>query len=115
MVLPIQTLSGPLSTPAFGSGLTVTTRVTVAIPHVLLTVYVIVLVPAVTPVTTPLELPTVAFAFAALHVPPGIVLVSVIDDPTQTAESPPIVPAAGSVLIVTMYVELATPHAPLTV
>jgi hypothetical protein len=52
-------------------------------------------VPAPTPVTTPDVLPTVANPVLLLvHIPPGTVLVRVVDAPWQTDVAPPI--AAGN-------------------
>lgn len=60
-------------------------------------------VPFDTPHITPLELPIVATAgLLLLHVPPVLVLVSVVQSPLHTLSEPPI--AAGSVFTVTTAV-----------
>ena len=56
--------------------------------------------PGATPVTFPVEI-TVAIAVELLaHVPPVILLLKLMKEPTQTAEAPLMVPAAGSGLTV---------------
>ena len=89
------------ATPVIGArveGLTVTSRVTEQPP---LTAYVIVVIPAALPLTTPV-VPTVAIAvLLLLHVPPAVVLASVVDRPGVTV-AVPVMPA--SVLMVTIAV-----------
>jgi hypothetical protein len=93
-VLPVHTDDGPLI--AAGAVFTVTVAVaTQPVPSV----YVMVTVPAVTPVTTP-EVLIDAFVLLLLHVPPVVVLVSVVVLPSQTVSVPVIVP--GSALMVTV-------------
>lgn len=54
--------------------------------------------PAATPVTLP-EVLTVATAVELLlHVPPVMLLLKLMKEPTHTAEAPVIVPASGSAL-----------------
>ena len=55
--------------------------------------------PATMPVTIPVPAPMVAVPPVMLHVMPGVISVSVIVEPTHTADGPPI--AAGSGLTVT--------------
>ena len=51
--------------------------------------------PEATPVTTPVAIPTVATTEVELvHVPPGVLLVSVMVLPSQTADGPDIGPWA---------------------
>lgn len=66
-------------------------------------VYDITAVPAATPVTTPVEMPTVATPVLPLvHMPPPVVLVSVVAPPTQARAVPLI--EAGLPLIVAIVV-----------
>jgi hypothetical protein len=71
-------------------------------------------VPAVTPVTTP-PVETVADELLADHVPPPVVLVSVIVEPTLTAFAPVIVPALGNELTVIDLVVVAVPQLLVTI
>ena len=87
---------------AAGSGTTVTTAV--ATQPVLATVYAIVSIPAVIPFTTPVEPPIVAFPLDADHVPPEVVSVNVVEDPTHVPRTPPI--AFGSGFTVTTVVAI---------
>jgi len=63
--------------------------------------------PAVAPVTMPEELPTVAFPLLAVHVPPPILLLNVVDAPTHTLFWP--VFADGVWFTVTIVVEIQPP------
>lgn len=60
--------------------------------------------PAVTPFTMPVVEPTVAFVLVELHVPPGVVFVSVILEPSHTLKGPPISAGSGFTVIVVMAV-----------
>ncbi len=62
--------------------------------------YVIVTAPAVTPFTMPVVEPTVALPLLALQLPPGVALVKVIEEPSQTAEGPVIAAGNGLTVIV---------------
>lgn len=97
IVDPVQTLAGPLIVPAVGAAVIVTAVVADAVPQLLVTVYVIVAVPADTPLTTPVALLMLAIVGELLlHVPPLVVLVSVVVAPTHAVVVPLIVPANGS-------------------
>lgn len=70
--------------------------------------------PGATPVTLPEEI-TVAIAVELLaHVPPLILLLKLMKEPTQTAEGPLIVPAEGSGLTVIFADADAVPQPVLT-
>ena len=94
-----QNVPPPEAVTAAGAAVTETTFV--AKQPVELRVYVIVVVPVAMPPSTPVVLSIVPFAVALLlHVPPAVVLVSVVVALTQTALAPPI--AAGLGLMVTV-------------
>ncbi len=85
---------------AYGSGLTV---IVFALKQPVLIVYLITDVPALIPVTIPEDDPIVATPVLVLvQVPPIVVLLAVIDNPTQTLAGPVIV--AGSGFTVTIVV-----------
>lgn len=84
VVSPGHTLSVPLM--AAGKGFTVTT---VVVMQPVANVYVITAVPAAMPVTTPVDGATVATSrLPLLHVPPGMVLLSVVVAPSHTLATP---------------------------
>jgi hypothetical protein len=84
IVLPAHTTDEPVIVPALGSGLTVTTAVTL-IP---LTVYEITAVPPDTPLTTPV-LPAVAtVVLPLLQLPPLAALLRLVLLPTHTVSVP---------------------------
>jgi hypothetical protein len=105
---PAHTVDKPVITPALGNAFIVTAFVAVAVPHPLVTAYIIVSMPGVTPVTTPPD--TIAVALLALHVPPEAASVNVIDEPIHTPDAPAIVPALGSGLIVTAFDVVVVPQ-----
>jgi hypothetical protein len=95
----------------------VTVTVVVAVdalhPPVAAIVYVITVVPVDTVVTIPVFASIVATAgVALLHVPPGVVLVSVVLDPKQTAVVPPIADAICCCVTVTVVVAVDVLHPP---
>jgi hypothetical protein len=106
---PRHTLSAPVILPAFGNAFTVTVFVAVAVPHALVTMYLIVSAPAVTPVTKP-PLETVARALLLLQAPPVATSVNNIAVPTHTFEGPVILPAFGNILTVIAFVAVVVPH-----
>ena len=69
--------------------------------------------PAETPVTMPLK--TVALVLLALQIPPALLSVSVIDEPTHTADGPEMLSAIAVVSIVTAFDAVAVPHKFVTV
>jgi hypothetical protein len=89
--------------PDIDAGLAFTVTGMVALQPVPVMEYFIVATPAVTPVTMPLDEPTVAAPDSELHVPPGVVSVSVVVAPWHTTGVPPT--AAGVVFTVTAFVE----------
>jgi hypothetical protein len=97
-----QTVEEPEIALTDGRAFMVISFVAVAVPHDVVTVYVIVQVPGETPLTTPPD--TVALAFDALHVPPGTLAVRVIVVPAHTEEGPDILPADARGLTVTTAV-----------
>jgi hypothetical protein len=95
----------------------VTVTVVVAVdalhPPVAAIVYVISVVPVDTVVTTPLFASIVATdPLALLHVPPLVVLVSVVFDPKHTAVVPPIADAVCCCVTVTVVVAVDALHPP---
>jgi hypothetical protein len=100
VVAPIHTLLVPVMVDTVA--LTVNIIVATAVPQPLLKVYLIVSIPAVRPLTVPLK--TVACELLALHVPPLIPLVNVIEAPTFTTDVPVIVPALGDGLTATVTI-----------
>ena len=98
--IPTHTLVEPVM--AAGNGLTVSVATA---KQPVAKRYVIIDVPCETPETTPDKEPTVATpVWLLIHVPPGVVLVRINDDPTQTGETPPM--AAGTGLTVKVTVRL---------
>lgn len=97
---PTHTVAVPAI--AVGSAFTVTMRVST---HPVPVVYVIVAVPALMPATAPSVAPTVAVvASLLLHVPPVVVLLKVVTEPSQTLAVP--VMPAGIAITVTVAVVL---------
>ena len=91
VVAPTQTLSVP-----FMAAVAAFTVTCVILEQPAPIAYVTLVVPTATPVTMPVEMPTVAFVGALLtHVPPVVVLESVIVWPTQTTFSPRLAESAG--------------------
>jgi hypothetical protein len=99
---PTQTLERPVILPAFTDEFTVIVLVAVAVPHKLVTVYMMVSIPAETPVTIPPA--TVALAFVLLHIPPVTVSVKVMSEPIHTLDEPFIMPAFDIAFTVTVLV-----------
>ena len=66
--------------------------------------------PSATPVTIPVVPMVAASVLVLLHVPPEVVLVSVIVLPAQTDEAPPIVPTPTAGLMVSACVVEARPQ-----
>ena len=81
------------------------------------TVYVIVVVPEATPVTTPVLASTVATpVLLDVHTPPVVALLNAVVDPTHTSVVPLIAATTGIGLTVTVVVtELTHPLASVTV
>ena len=105
VVAPAVTVAAPVIDPAAGIGLTVTARVTDAVP----TVYFIVAVPGKTPVTTP-EVLTVATVVAwLLQLPPVVASLSEVVAPAHTVAVPVIAPTAAAVTVIALEV-VAVPH-----
>ena len=113
-VAPGQTLDGPLMLPAYGDPFTDIGHDATAVPHPLVTEYLIVSRPVITPVTAP-PIPTVALVFELLHVPPVVASVRVMVDPAHTPAGPLMLPALGALLTATLHVADAVPQLPLTV
>lgn len=75
-----------------------------------------VVLPAATPVTTPVLASIVATAVVPLlQVPPAILLLSIMVEPTQTEEAPLMVPAFGTGLTVMFADAVADPQTLVTV
>lgn len=110
VVVPGHKLGTPDRVPACGSGLTVSGNVAKAVPHVLVTVYMIFTEPAVAPPTLPTASTVALVVLLLLHTPPGAALLSDIVDASHTAVGPVIVPANGSGLTVTAWVAVSVPQ-----
>ena len=111
---PTQTADGPDIVPALGIGFTVTIALADKVPQLLVTEYWIVSIPCESPVTRP-ELVTNAWLFVAFHDPPVAEEVSVMDAPTQTEESPLMVPVPVDGLMVISILEDAVPQPLVTI
>ena len=103
---PTHTLDGPVIVPASGNGFIVIIFVAVAVPHELVTIYLIVCVPAEAPVTTP-DPETVAVALLLLHTPPVTASDKLMEKPAHTLEGPVIVPAPDAGFTVIIFVAVA--------
>lgn len=112
LVKPLQILSVPvIGATAVGVPFTLTNFVALAVPQLLVTVYVIVAEPADAPVTTPVADPIVAWALLLLHVPPDDVSVNVAVPPTHITDGPPIGAADTELTVTAVLVEVTT-HGP---
>ena len=104
VVAPAQMPSAPVM--AGGAALTVTSAVAMS-PD---TLYVMVAVPAAMPVTMPVA-DTVAFAaLLLLHVPPVVLSLKEVVEPTHTASVPNIPGVLEAALTVTFFVATAVPQ-----
>ncbi len=108
VVCPSHTALAP--TIGAGAGVTVTTNVEV---HPALSEYVIVVVPGAgvedIPPTMPVDVPTVPMEGVLLdHEPPGVLLVSIIVEPTHTLVGPTIGAAADTTVIIMVTAQPAT-------
>jgi hypothetical protein len=105
---PMHTALEPDMTATVDKAFTVILFVTLALQlFEFVTVYVIVAEPADTPVTSPVVSSTVAFALLLVHLPPVVVFVSVIFEPTHTAIEPDILATVGKAFTVMLLVTLA--------
>jgi hypothetical protein len=95
--------------PEVGNEAIVTIFIAQAVPQLLLTEYDTGSVPALIPVTRPVPL-TVALPLPALHVPPAVRSVSVIEVPVHRLSGPVIMPASGNGLIVIAALVLTLPQ-----
>jgi hypothetical protein len=103
MVDPTATAVGPLSVPAFGIAITVTTAL--ALQPVAVSVNDILTVPMDTPVTTPVADPTLAMPVELLaQVPLPVVSDNVMAEPVHTVSGPRI--GEGLAITVTTAVEI---------
>lgn len=94
---PAHTAEAPFTTPAFGTGFTVTIVETELFAQSDDTLYVIVAVPVPMPKTIPLASTIAAAGLLLLHDPPGVpLLVKLIVEPAHTADGPLIVPALAT-------------------
>ena len=104
---PTHTFDRPVIVPGSDDMFTVIVIVAVAVPHVLVTTYLIISEPAETPVTMPEEEPTVATAvLLLLHTPPVTLSDKVMVEPIHTPERPVIVPAFGDGFTVRVLVAI---------
>lgn len=110
VVAPWQTDVAPDNVPATGSGLTVMSAVSTAVPHELVTVYDMIAAPPATPATTPDVLTEAMVAALLLHVPPLEVVLKAVVAPWHTAVAPLTTPALGIGFTVIERVESAVPQ-----
>ena len=99
-----QTVEGPVMPPAKGCGLTVNGYTATAVPHPLVTVYLIVSDPADIPVTTPADEIVSTAGVSVLQLPPEAVSASVAGKPAHTVVAPVMEPANGNGLTPTIAV-----------
>ena len=102
---PVHTAAPPLIVPAFKTGFTVMDADWVAVPQVVVAVYVIIAFPAAMPVTRPVAAFTVATAgllLLQLPVPVAPEIVNGVDKPAHTVDAPVIVPAFAVAFTVTL-------------
>jgi len=108
---PAQTDDGPEIMPAIGGAVTDTVVVDIAVPQLLVKVYVIIAVPADAPAATPVIEPMEATdGLPLIHVPPDNELMNVVSDATHIAAGPVMVPAVAVVVIVIVLVANAIPQ-----
>lgn len=110
VVEPAVNEAVPVIDPTLAEEFTVTAFVAVAVPQLLLTVYVILAVPLDTPVTTPVLLTMAMPVVELLHVPPPTLFVNVVVLPGHTVLAPVIVPGLTVELTVTVFVAVAVPQ-----
>jgi hypothetical protein len=111
LVLAAQMVAVPEIVPAEGEDTTLITLVAVAVPHVPVTVYVIVAVPVALPLTTPAAVTEATAAFELAHVPPVTVLLNVVVPARQTVVAPESVPAVVAAFTVIVLVAVPVPQA----
>jgi hypothetical protein len=104
-----HTIEGPLITPAESDGLIVMALVAVALPQLLVTVYLTVSGPTVLAITTPPP-DMVAFVLDMLHTPPPTDAVYVAGVPMHTVAAPVTVPALGAGFTLSSKVVAAVPQ-----
>ena len=107
---PAQTTAIPVTVPALGDVLTVTTCVAAAVPQLLLTVYDIVVLPARIPLTTPVALTVPTEGVTLLQIPPAAASVKAVFAPAQTRAVPVIVPGLGNGFTVTTFDAASVPQ-----
>jgi len=110
----LHTVPEPLIVVTVGSVPMVMTALAVALPQLVVTVYLMVSSPGTTPVTTPPAL-MVALPLLALHTPPEVALLKVMVAPVHTVIAPVIALTVGGPMIVIVFVAVAVPQLLLTV
>src|SRR5437763_1265954 len=88
---PMHVVDAPVIIPASGCGLIAMPCFAIAVPHILVTEYLIVSTPCNIPVTTPPE--TVAAVLSELHIPPPMASDITMVFPMHTLPVPDIMPA----------------------
>ena len=109
VVLPAHTTAVPERVPAEVGVPTLITKSATAVPHILLTVYIMVSRPEAIPPTTPV-LSTRALPLLALQVPPLMASVRGVPALIHTLDEPVMVPASGSGLMVMLLIADAVPQ-----
>ena len=107
MELVIVTAAGPDIAATGATVLTVIALVTIVVPQLFVTLYVIFTAPAATPLTTPVDAFTVAIDVDELvHVPPAVEFVRVVVAPVHTVDDPPIAANDGAPLFTVIVIVL---------
>jgi hypothetical protein len=95
VVEPMHKLVEPDTVPALTVADIVIGKVTIDVPHALVTVYEMIEVPSATPVTNPDDDETEALVLLLVHTPPVVASVNSDGEPTQRTEDPTMAAAAG--------------------
>ena len=101
-VAPIHTVGVPVIGLTDGTVLTVTTTNAAEVPHVLVTVYDMVVVPVVTLDTTPVPDMVATAGVVLLHTPPGVASDKGIVPPRHSGPTPAIGATTGTAFTVAM-------------
>jgi hypothetical protein len=110
-VSPWHTLSAPVMLPTVGNGNTLNMKVLLSAPQLLVTLYLIVVVPADTALTVPVLLTVATLVTLLVQVPPAEPeALSEIVPPTQVLSVPVMLPALGKGFIVMYAVAVSAPQ-----
>ena len=108
---PEQVIAVPVMALTVGTGLTVTAKVAVAVPQILLMPYMMTAAPGATPVTLPEASTDAIVASLLLHVPRAVVSPNAHVAPAHIADVPVMaVTAAKGLTVITEVTELLQPN-----